>query len=289
MSNVRVGAAIAASFGYVSTAWSRAMGIMAAGVALVIALEIVQPMLASLPALGLVGTVARVGIATMTTGALFRIGVEPDHPGDPAYAVGPGGFQWGALEWRVLGANLLLGAVLLIPLIVLLVVWGMGLAASASGHAADVQGLESGDQSQRMAALFQLFTGPRLLVSGLILIPVALIFIYVGARLALLTLQAADAGSFSLAQAWRRSRGAVLALIVTGGLIFVTEVIAGAIVGFGAGLISGLMGHVSAGGLWGGKASQTVNAAINAPLFAGLLLYVYRADRPATGVAATFA
>jgi hypothetical protein len=289
MSNVRVGAAITASFSYLSTAWSRAMGIMAAGVALVIALQIVQPMLASFPALSLVGALARICIATMTIGALYRIGVEPDHPGDPAYAVGPGGFQWGALEWRVLLANILFGLVVYGPFLLVFILLGAGLAASPGGHAWAIQGFQSGDEAQRMAALLQLFTGPRLLVSGVVLIPAALIFIYVGARLALPSPQAADSGSFSFGQAWPRTRGAVLALIVAGVLILAAEAVATLVVNAGAGLISGLMGHASTGGFWGGKANQTVDAAINAPLFAGLLLYVYRADRAQADVATTIA
>jgi hypothetical protein len=48
----------------------------------------------------------------MATGALFRTALADDHPTDPAFRPGPGGFQWRAVEWRLLGAGLLISCVL---------------------------------------------------------------------------------------------------------------------------------------------------------------------------------
>jgi hypothetical protein len=48
-------------------------------------------------------------LATAAIGACYRIGLGPDHEGDPAFQVGPAGFNWGGLEWRVMGASIVVG------------------------------------------------------------------------------------------------------------------------------------------------------------------------------------
>jgi hypothetical protein len=85
-----------------------------------------------------------------------------------------------------------------------------------------------------------------------------------------------------MGKAWTLSRGAVLALIAGSLVIFLLEFLANLVIGGVAGLFGG------AGKAWGSALSQVVDTAVNAPLFAGLVLYVYRRQRGEAGVAATF-
>jgi hypothetical protein len=265
MSNVRIGGAVSASFGFISTAWSKAAGILAANLLAITAFQIV----AGIPGLavpaGLLRIVVFLVLGTMLIGALYRIGLAPDHPGDAAYALGPGGFQWGALESRVLGANLLIGAICAVIALVLFLVWGVGLGLTVGGRADLLQRLQAGSDADRMAALGQMLLGPAGLVTAAIFIPVGVALIYLGARLSLFALHAGDTGSFSFGQAWRLTRGAVLALLVGGLVIFLIEIVIGGVSGGIAGLLAGMTGRAGAGSLWGSRVSEVVDAATNAP------------------------
>lgn len=289
MSSVRVGGAIAASFGYLRVAWSRAAGVMAASVFLVGAFQIASTVPSLAPIAGILRFFVLLGLGAMVSGALYRIGLAPDHGGDPAYAPGPNGFKWGALEWRVMGANLLLTLMLIVPIIVVLMLWGVALGLTLGSHADVLQRMQSENYGDRLAALGEVITGPAAIVTAAIFIPAIAALVYAGSRLSLYTVRAADTGSFGVGGAWALTRGAVLPLAVATLVILLVEVLAGSLSGAVAGVGATVFGAGSASARWGSTLGEMISAAINAPLFAGLHLYVYRAQRGETGVAATFA
>jgi len=288
MPAIQVGAAISASFGYIGVAWRRAAAILLIAMALVGALQVLNLVEPGLLPLRLLGGVVGLVINTIVIGALFRIGLEPAHPGDPDYRAHPGGVQWGALEWRVLGANLLFGIGLVVVVLLVALIWGIAVGVAASGDAAALQGMRSGDQGQTLQAFAGLMLGPAGVISAVILLPTLAAVVYVSARTSLYNLSAADTRSFDLGSAWALTRGALWTIIVTGFVILVVQVLLGAVCGFVAGVLAGAAGHPGAGSAWGGVAGQTIDMAISAPLFVGLQLYVYNIRRGGDAIAATF-
>ena len=86
------------------------------------------------PPLQLFGILANLSGSLMGAGALFRMDLADLHPGDPAFRAGPGGFQWGRQELRLLGTGLLVLAALVAPM---LVIGGGGFALSRGLGGAD--------------------------------------------------------------------------------------------------------------------------------------------------------
>jgi hypothetical protein len=154
----------------------------------------------------------------------------------------------------------------------------------------DSNGLTAAPGSaEQLQAFLRIMEGPAGIVSGLIAIPLVVGLAFLGAKLALFPITAADTRGFNFGHAWSLTRGALAALIVTSMAIFTVEIVAGMLAGFFAGLLAALFKQGVAGGrLWGAVAGQAVGAALNTPLFAGLQIYVYRARRGDGGVAQTF-
>ena len=203
MGRVQVGAAINASFRFVGEAWTRSWGIMLILVGFTAvegAINLIKP---DWSAMTPIGTIVTFVVSTAATGALYRLRLTEIHPGEGAFAPGPAGFQWGGLEWRVMGANLLVGIVIGVVVVIAVIVWAIafGAAASATGGA-DVQLLEQGDQGDKMAAFYRLLLGPAGVVSALIGIPMVVGLFWLGAKLALVAPQAADTGTFNFGTAW---------------------------------------------------------------------------------------
>jgi hypothetical protein len=288
MGKVQVGAAIAASFRYIGEAWSKAWGVMLILVwftAMLQAIELLKP---GWTLVSFLGFILSLFLTTAATGALYRIRLEGDHPGDRGYAAGGAGIQWGGLEWRVLGANLLVGVIIGVIVFVVFFVWAIALGVAVQGNTAELQALQGGSDTDKMAALAHIMLGPGGLVTAIILLPAIAGLVYLGARFLLFTPLAADARAFDLGKAWALAGGAMPALLCGVILIFLVEFVIGGVAGGLAGLFATLSGHPGAGGVWGGAVGQVLGAAINVPLFAGLALFVYRAQRGDTAVAATF-
>lgn len=276
MGKMQVGAAIAASFRFVGEAWTKAWGVMLLLVWFTAVLQVVQVLKPTWGFVTLLGAIPALFITTAAAGALYRLRLESDHPGDPDFVAHTGGLQWGALEWRVMGANILVGVMLGALFILACFIFGVVLGVTMQSDPADLQAVENGSDAEKLAALGRLMGGVGGIVSALILIPSLLGLFYLAARLTVFTPLAADARSFDLGKAWALGRGAVLVLILGSLAIYGLEF-----------LVNRLLVAV-AGKDWGSAASEVVSAAINVPLFAGLVLYVYRAQRGDTAVAATF-
>jgi len=288
MGKVQVGAAIGESFRFVGEAWRRAWGIMLILVWFSAAVQIVELLRPSWVAVSILGFIVSIFITTAATGALYRLRFSGDHPGDDAFAAHPAGVQWGGLEWRILGANLLVGLIIGVLAFVVFIIWAFILGATLGNSPADVQGVENGSEAEKLAALGRIMLGPAGALTLIFIGPAMIGLIYLGLRLSVFAPLAADTRSFDPVKAWALTRGAVLALLVGSVVIFLLELIIGAVFGGVAGFVAGFSGQVGQGRVWGGVAGQAVGAALNAPLIAGLVLYVYRTQRGDPAVAATF-
>ncbi len=283
MPNVDIGQAISQSFQYIGTAWSKAWGVMLIVVWLTAALGAIQSLRPEWTFIPLFGLLLNTFAATAMVGALFRIGIEPRHPGDAAFRANAAGLQWGALEWRVLGANWIVGIIMGLAAAIVGVIWAIVVGVTA---AADLQGLGGADPGQ---AMLRLLTGSAGLATLVIVLLAAPAFLYFGARLSLYSLIAADERAFGFAPTWTLTRGAVRAIIVTWVVAGLAELVLFFIAGALGGIVAGAAGQGAGAATWGGIAAQTVGAAVSGPIAAGLQLYIYRTRKQGDDVAATFA
>ncbi|HVN02136.1 MAG TPA: hypothetical protein VMT68_18190 [Caulobacteraceae bacterium] len=289
MQKVKLGATIGETLRFVVEGWRGAWGAMMLLVWLAAALQAIQILKREWLFAPLLGALVLVFATTAATGALYRVRLSGDHPGDAGYAPGPAGFRWGGLEWRVLGANLLVGLLIGVILVVAFFIWAIVLGVSASANPAALQAFQNGTQAEKMTALYQLMLGPAGVGTAVILLPTFVGLLYLAVRLALVTPLAADTGQFDFGRSWAMTRGVVGAVLAGILVIYLVEFVVGAVTGFVIGLGATLTGHREAVQLWVGIVGQAVGAGINAPLFAGLQLYVYRAQRGDPNIAATFA
>jgi len=287
MGQVQVGAAIGASFRFIGEAWSKAWGIMLVLVWFTAALQIIEVLRPTWALVSFLGLIASIFVTTAATGALYRLKLAGDHPGDDQFAAHAAGLQWGGLEWRVLGANLMIGLAIGVLAFVAFIIWAIILGVTVGSSPGDLQALQSGGEADKLVALRHIMLGPAGILTLVIIGPMIVALIYLIVRLSMFALLAADARSFDVGKAWALARGAMLALFLGSLVIFLLEVLVGAVTGGITGLAAGIIGQQ--GRVWGGVAGQVVGTAINTPLFAGLVLYVYRIQRGDAGVAATFA
>jgi hypothetical protein len=286
MPNVTVGDALGQSFRFIGTAWRRAWGIMLISVWLAGTLQAIQGLRPEwLGFMAPLSLLLNVIVGTAVIGALFRIGIEPFHSGDPNFRAAPMGLQWGGLEFRVLGSNILIGVIFGGVAFVVGIIWVIMFGVMAQGDSANLSALESGDSAASGQALLHILVGPAGIVSLVLFLATAIGFFYFGARLLVFSLLAADTGSFSLARAWAMTRGAVMPIIVT---LLIFGALQGLI--YLVGLI--VLGGAAAsgqGGYWGAVAISVATGAVIAPLSIGLQLYVYNSRRSGdAGIAATF-
>jgi hypothetical protein len=286
MPNVTVGEALGQSFRFIGTAWRRAWGIMLISVWLAGTLQAIQGLRPEwigfvVPLSLLLNAI----VGTAVIGALFRIGIEPFHSGDPAFQAAPTGLQWGGLEFRVLGSNILIGVIFGGVAVVFAIVWLIIFSVMAQGDSANLSALEGSNSAASGQALLHILAGPAGIVSMVLFLVLAVGFFYFAARLLVFNLLAADTGSFSLARAWAMTRGAVTPIILT---LIIFGLLQGLV--YLIGLI--VLGGAAASGqgvFWGAVVISVVTGAIIAPLSIGLQIYVYNARRSGdAGIAATF-
>jgi hypothetical protein len=288
MGQVQIGGAIAASFRFIGEAWARAWGVMLLLVWVTAILEVIELLKPDWFLVPFLGLFVLLFANTAAAGALYRLRLEGDHPGDQDYAAHAAGLQWSGLEWRVMGANLLVGLIVGFLAFVALFIWAIALGVMLQGSPGDLQDLQSGDQSDKMVALGHLMLGPGGVVSAIILIPSVVGLFYLSARLMLFTPLVTDTRVFDFGRAWVIARGAMVVLLVTLMVIFVADFVVGVAGGIFIGAFA-LAVHGDEANQWGGAAGQVLSAAINPPLLAGLGLYVYRIQRGDTAIATTFA
>ena len=206
---------------------------------------------------------------TVAYGALMRLAFAPDHPGDPAFRVGRGGFQWGRVEWRLLG----LAAAATV----------LGALAAAVVVAAYVAGaLISGG--------FSASAPPRPSAAGLILILVAVCgTIYVALRLSLAAAATVDREELTLFRTWPVTRGQVWPLL--GAHLLVGAVVVGvSLVALLGGSAIGTMAAALVGGAQAGPKAEFAGAriAVAVTAFAGAIVQAFVGLPLGVGVSAAF-
>jgi hypothetical protein len=295
MSSVSVGAAMRASFAFLGTAWTRAGGILLFLVVVQATAQAVgQAASASRPdlePLAMLTDLVVFVVATAALGACYRIGLGPDHAGDPALRVGLAGFSWGGVEWRVMGANIVVWVIIAVLAVFALFVSAIAFGVSAATQGFDAKGLQAAAGSAaQMRTFLRIMEGPAGIVSALVAIPCVVGVAVLWAKLALFAVTAADTRSFNFGAAWSLTRGALAALIVTTLAILLAQLSTRVVGGFFGAFLGGILRKSAQDGrFWGGVAGQAVLAAISTPLFAGLQIFVYRTQRGDGGVVQTFA
>ncbi len=274
MAKVDIGSAIAASFSFLPTAWARAWGILALNVVLIAAIQALGGVWPSWAGIA-INLVAFVTLNAAASGALYRTLLQSRHPGDAAFKAHSGGLHWGGVETRTLLAGLIVGA--LFTVLGAIVAAACAGVFAATGRAADPTWAQdfkdTNDLLEKVFALGYLFFGPAgLALTGVLSISLVGLF-WLGARLMLYALCAADIGSFSFGRAWAASRGATAAIWIAWIVISVAISAASLAVTSAVDAVAGLN---PAGGLWGSIGGQIVGSATTTPLFVGLQLYVYQ-------------
>jgi hypothetical protein len=217
----------------------------------------------------------------MATAALYRMAIGPDHSSDPDFQPGPGGVQWGGLEWRVLGANIIVGLIFAAILFVVVILWVIGLSVLVANHSIDPSEFQgfSGGNAEAMALLAKFLTGPAGLVTLIIFVPTAAACFYLGARLSLYAVRAADARSFDMGKAWSMTHGATGAIVVALVAYFIASGLLGLLFGFVGGALGAAI-HATPGigspRLWASVLANLVTSALGTPFVAGLVTFVYR-------------
>lgn len=220
------------------------------------------------------GTAAYLLVVLMTNGAVFRLAFASRHGDDPAFAPGPVGVQWRAMEWRLLGASLLLLLFYAILIAVAFVAVG-GVAMGIAMNKGQVAALTT--PQALIAAL-----GPQGGTAVTILAAIAYAaLIYVAVRLSLVQAATADQGRIAVLRTWKLTKGQVWRIFASLVLIqlpvLFVSVIVGALAHGGA---SGGMGLATeamapAGALSAGLVIGVLTGGVAAPLGAGVLAYYY--------------
>ena len=171
MGQVRVGAAIGASFRFIGEAWSKAWGIMLILVWLTAAQQIVELLRPNWIAAPFFGIIVSVFVTTAATGALYRLQLSGDHPGDNQFAAHPAGLHWGGIEWRVLGANAMAGVAVSVLAIVVFIIWAIILGVTVVGSPGDMQTLRDGSETEKLEVFRHIMLGPAGILTFVIVGP----------------------------------------------------------------------------------------------------------------------
>lgn len=276
MATVTVGAAVSESFRFIRTGWTEAWAVMLVAVGVTAAFQAATALHVGGRGLTLIGDLVGVFTNTAAIGGLYRIGIGPRHGADDAYRAHPGGLQWGQLEWRVLGANIVFGLLIGVLLVAAIIIWALLFGVAEAGNAGEISSLAGDDTQAKLAGLMHLMTGTGGAITVIIWLPVTVALIYIGARLTTFAIGAADAGKFSLGEAWNATNGSVAAIVVVGVLNFLAQVA----VAVGADFIGGKP--------WGSVVGEAVGLAVSLPVSVGLALLVYRTTRGEAAVADAF-
>jgi len=293
MAAVTVGGAIRASFGNVPTAWRRSGPALFALVVAAGATQLAR--LAPPPQsalLALLGGLIQQMLQIMAIGAIYRVALVPYHPRDPDYRVDSGGIQWSGIEWRVLASGPLVGLLVGFIGFLLAVVWGIALGATVGAAGGDLSALQEMRRGglASLQAFVRLMSGPAGIISALVLFPSLVLLTWLGGRLSLLAIRAADTATLDMGAAWRLSRGVTWALVVGLVVTFIVTLAASSLTGGALGLAAAAVPapaaakaavYASVGGM--------IAAAIRVPLVTGLLSYVYLGLKGDVAIADTFA
>jgi len=193
-------------------------------------------------------------VSVLAYGAMMRIALADIHPGEAAYAPGPGGLQWTRIETRLLAALLLiglfvglaaLGAVFLTLLTAIIVAAVSGLAARSSGGFLD---------------------SPSGIAASAVFLVAMCVLLWACVRLVLSTAATVDRQQVQVFSTWKLTRGAAPPLFVALFIIAAPAVVLNAVGRLAAGSLAGP-------GVW--VAYGLVVGFVQTPLTAGVCAYAY--------------
>ncbi len=285
MSRVAIGSTIRASFGFLAPAWRSCWMVLGLVVLVNTGYQLlyVNGQVGGL-AVALAFILLQLIFSTMALAGLYRTALSPDRPGDRDLRPGTGGVQWAGPEWRVLLINLMVGVTFTIIFLMFMIVWLIAVGMIVGAHIVDVTPLQNPSMSpdQAMQALMTLLLGPVGVASLVIGLIGTVVCVYLGTRISLYAVRAADTASLDLGRAWVMTRGATAAIIcaslVVGLLVLALE---GLMVGLGIAIANALhkANAVLVGFRWGLVGAVVLATPLSLPLGAGVSVSVYRAQR----------
>jgi hypothetical protein len=274
-SNVPVMQSVRAAYTFWRTYWRPVAGALAV-FAVVTALQVYWNTTGQ-TGLSFLGTLMSVAASTMAMGALYRLAFADEHPGDPGFQPGPFGLQWGAMEWRLLGATLLIFLLLIIAMVVFffLVMLAVVMLAGSGAIGADTDPQELARALGAPGAILLLLLMTVLLVT----------VIYAAVRLVLVPAATASSGKVQVFETWPLTKGQFWPILGAVVLVSLPSIIAGVLTAAISstateeGPVDGTHVLPAATALVVALLSGAVTAFVQAPLTAGLGAYLYRGLR----------
>jgi hypothetical protein len=203
-----------------------------------------------------------------TSGAIFRIAFAKEAGDRPGFRLGPLGVQWGAMEWRMLGATLLL--LLFFILVGALVVVALCALVAGLTIAKGVPLSSPPNPDQMIAALGT--TGTAAIdVVGVLLYGLMIFF---AGRLALAVVASAVSGKVQVLKSFALTRGHFWSILLTFVILQAPVVIIGAALRSGLGDVGTPAPPAAAFAI--ALAMGVFTAGVLAPLLAAALAYFYR-------------
>ena len=251
--NVPVLESVRAALGFWRFSTPRVAGVLAA----VLAANFISVTATGAPlrfGFGLIGVL----MGVIANAALLRLAFADEHGDDPEFRIGPGGFQWGRPETRLLGATLLLAFLLFIAILFLIVL------AVICGAADVAVGDHGGGASTPSPAL-------RLVV-GLLAFALALVGIWLGVRVALYPAATVAEKRLMVFSTWGLTRGQFWRIFAAIVLVLSPTIVLTAV------LTNAPLPNAVSQALR--ILLEVVNAFLEVPLVCGLYAYLYRGLRP---------
>ena len=218
-------------------------------------------------------------------GALLRLAFADEHPGDLEFAIGPGGFQFGKPELRLIAVNALVSFVLILGMLMFFFALLVILAASAVGK------VEPGLPPEEAAQALLAALGPggaALLVLLMVGMVVAMAYFLV--RVSLAGPATVARKTLSVFRTWPLTQGQFWRILAAYIIIWLPGIAAAALLVMAVSVFGGPM---AAGAqprlplpmaLLFSAIPALVTALVVLPLSAGLSAYLYRGLRPAPDV-----
>lgn len=153
------------------------------------------------PALKILVVVLSVPALVVAYGALLRLALADQHPGEGDYRLGPAGLQWNVIETRLLGSILLLSLFFLLAavgaaFVVMLTTLVVTVVTGASAKPAEA-----------------LLASPAGVAGGLVLLVAVALILWSGARLTLSSPATVDRRQVLVFSTWKSTEGQVASLL----------------------------------------------------------------------------
>jgi hypothetical protein len=217
--------------------------------------------------------------AIPATGAILRMALADGQNSDAKFRLGPGGLQWRAMEWRLLGVSLAANLILILMFVVVTIIAVLVLV---------MLGSQDGIPFNYYVAI-----SSPLAVTATIASAIALSFpaLWVWCRLATNLPATADQDRFRLFSTWPYTRGAfwplAIGFLALFGVNLVLALIAG-ILNMGVGFLEASMGVPEQFRAFLPLLISSMAGAALLPAGLGMTTFVYRAARPAQTMASVF-